>query len=322
VGLTSGGIMKKSIALFLFVAFATPVFSAELICAPDFEVVGLNADFAKSSIRVLQGKMETRGSSRQLLIPSATDSVNVTDNENHQMNWAKNKGCSYLLQTTLTRLGETVQVNMRLMDLNSNNYIFKRAYKADSPDDLHPILSQAGSSLQDTKFAAVETIYDVTNADAKSLTKKKSSTYYSLSVNGAYFKDFEDLYGIGVGYFFDGRTFMGELVLNLGFGSNDNSVLEAGLRVFYPFSDKNSTFYIGGGAGYAATSKTVETKSSYNDYTYNDIENSASVLVECSVGYLVGRTNNFLFRIEANASSLINEKSAGGGLRIILGIGD
>jgi len=254
--------------------------------------------------------------SRQLLMPSASDSIAVTDDLDRQINWAKSRNCTYLLQTNLTRLGETVQVGAYLMDLNKNP-IFRRAYRASSPDDLHPVFGQLGNSLQDPKFAAVESIYDVTSADAKRLTKKKSSTYYSLSVGGSYFKDFEDLFGIGLGYFWDNRTFMGEIVWNMGF-SEYNFLNEFGLRVYYPFTDKNSTVYIGGGAGYGASYL-----DSYcdDDTCYREKSNSGLV-VECAVGYLMGRTSNLLFRAEASGKALISEKSIGAGLRIILGIGD
>jgi len=308
--------MKKIAALFLCTALATSAFATEVICAPDFEVFGLNADFGKSSVKVLQGKMEANMNSRQLTTPLKTDSVAVPDDLNRQVNWAKNRNCTYLLQTTLTRLGETVQVNVRLMNLSSESYILKRVYRASSPDDLHPIFAQVGNMLQDPKFAAVETIYDVTSADAKSLTKKKSSTYYTVYVGSSYFQDFEDMYSIGAGYFLDNRTFMGEMICYFGFNSDDNNLMELGLRVYYPFSDKNSTFYIGGGAGFAATSKRE-----YDEYEYYS-RNNSGLLVESTVGYLMGRTSNFLFRIEANANALIHEGSIGGGMRLILGIGD
>jgi len=312
--------MKKITALFLSV-FAIQAFSTETICAPDFEVFGMNQDFGKSSAKVLQGNMQTRMGQRQLVIPSATDSVAVTDDLNHQINWAKNRGCAYLLQTSLTRLGETVQVGAHLTDLN-NNPVFKRVYKASTPDDLHPIFGQIGNTLQDSKFTPVESIYDVTNADAKRLTKKKSSTYYDVSIGASYFKDFEELYNIGAGYFWDNRTFMGELVFNWGF-KDDNSIVELlGIRLYYPFSDRNSAFYIGGGAGFAISSKPTISDDYDYLYGYNDSESNYGLLIECAAGYLMGRTSNVIFRIEANGSALISEGAIGGGLRLILGIGD
>jgi hypothetical protein len=306
-------------AVLLFAVLATAAFATEQICAPDFEVFGLNADFGKSSIKVLQGKMETQMGSRQLVAPLATDSIAVTDDENRQVNWAKSRGCLYLLQTTLTRLGETVQVNARLMDLNSKSYVFKRSYKANSPDDLHPILVQIGNALQDPKFVATETIYDVTNADAKSLTKKKVSTYYGLNIGFSYFKDFKSLYNLGLRYIWDNRAFIGEAVWNWGF--NENSIAEFGLRILYPFSDKDNTFYLGAGAGFAMTSiqKDGYYYDSYSSYGYKD--DDYGLLVECAAGYLIGRTSNLVFRVEAHGNGLIQKRTAiGGGLRLILGI--
>ena len=131
----------NKIALLLCAVIAAPALSSESICAPSFEIIGMNADFGKSSIKVLQGSMETRMNSRQLVIPLEEDSIATTSSENSQIAWAKNKGCPYLLQTTLTRLGETVQASARLMEVNSRSYVFKRAYKANSPKrkDLQPI---------------------------------------------------------------------------------------------------------------------------------------------------------------------------------------
>ncbi|MDR3002259.1 MAG: hypothetical protein LBU89_13480 [Fibromonadaceae bacterium] len=301
------------------VAFAMPVFSAEAICAPNFEVVGMNQDFGISSVRVLQGSMQTRMNSRQLLMSPLADSIATTDDLNRQVNWAKSRNCTYLLQTTLTRLGETVQVSARLMDLNSSSYIFKKAYKANSPDDLHPIFSQLGNTLQDPKFAAIETIYDVSSADARSLTKKKTSTYWTVSVGGSYFSNFEDLFGIGVGYFIDGRTFMGELVYNWRF-SEHNYIVDFGLRAYYPFTDKNSAFYIGGGASFVTTEREREINCSQSWYCGDEYTDGVGMLIESAAGYLIGRTSNFMLRIEANANAIItNDKSIGAGVRMIIG---
>jgi hypothetical protein len=307
----------KKIALLLCATISTVALSQESICAPNFEVIGLNADFGKSSIKVLQGGMETKMNSRQLIIPSAENAIATTDNEVTQIAWAKNNGCSYLLQTTLTRLGETVQVSARLMDLNSKGYVFKRAYKANSPDDLHPIFQQIGNALQDPKFTAIETIYDVTNADAKSLTKKRSSTYWGLSVGAAYYKDIEEIYNIGLGYIWDSRVILGEIVYNIGFGSGDNAMTEFGLRVLYPFSDKNNTPYLGGGAGLAVTTRRVEEEDSWG---YKEKVSDYGLLLEASAGYLVGRTSDLLFRVEAYGDFLFASKSMGGGARFVLGI--
>jgi len=312
--------------LYATLFFAASSFAAEKICAPDFEVFGLNADFGKSSVKVLQGKMEPQQYARQLTTPLATDSIAVTDDLNRQITWAKSQGCSYLLQTTLTRLGETVQVNARLMDLNSNSYVFKRSYKASSPDDLHPILSQVGNALQDPKFAAIETIYDVSNADAKTLTKKRVSTYYGINVGYSYFKDYKNLYDLGLRYIWDNRTFIGEAIWDLGFNGKGNNISEFGIRIMYPFSDKNSAFYIGAGAGFATSSRRVPCpENRYCDYdgsTY-DHESDYGLQVECAGGYFMGRTSNLVFRLEAHGNGLIQDKkSIGGGLRIILGIAD
>jgi hypothetical protein len=306
----------KKIALLLCATISTVAFSQESICASNFEVVGMNADFARSSIKVLQGGMETKMNSRQLVIPLAEDTIATTHSEDIQIAWAKNKGCSYLLQTTLTRLGETVQVSARLMELNSRGYVFKRAYKANSPDDLHPIFHQIGNALQEPKFTAVETIYDVTNADAKSLTKKRSSTYWGLSVGAAYYKELEEIYNIGLGYIWDSRIIVGEIVYNIGFGSGDNAITEFGLRVFYPFLVIINTMYLGGGAGLAVTTRRGE------EDRWGDREKVSDygLLLEASVGYLIGRTSDLIFRMETYGDFLFASKSMGGGARFVLGI--
>jgi hypothetical protein len=308
--------MKKFVLL-LCAVIAMPVFSSEEICAPNFEIIGMNSDFGKSSIKVLQGQMETKMNSRQLVAPLAEDSVAVTDSESRQIAWAKNRSCSYLLQTTLTRLGETVQVSTRLMDLSSSNYVFKRAYKANSPDDLHPIFQQIGNTLQDPKFVAVETIYDVTNADTKSLAKKRSSAYWGISTGASYYKELDEIYNLGLGYIWDSRIIIGEIFYNIGFGGGGNSLTKFGIHVLYPFSDKNNTLYLKGGAGIAISGREIE-----NSWGNTDIDHNSGLLLEASVGYLIGRTSDLIFRIESYGDFLFGDKSAGGGARIILGIGN
>ena len=267
--------------LFLSLAFSAPVHSAELICVPNSEVIGPNADF---------GKTETQAA-RQFVMPS-TDYIAVTDNINQQISWAKNHDCSYLLQTTLANS----QVNARLMDLKSGEYVFENTYNIKSQNDLPSILERLESTLQHPEFAEpeVETVKE----------ERKPINHLGSSFGYLYFNNIGHMLDVRLTYLWDIKTLWIEAILSSRIGIN-GYYFNPGIRILYPFSDERNTFYIGSGGG----------------FSLDILDESYGMFVENSFGYLTWLHSITLLRIEAFASAMFHDKkSMGGGLRIIIGI--
>jgi hypothetical protein len=322
--------MGRSAKIILVVgfAFASAAFAQERICAPVFETVGLHTDFAVSSVRVLAGKMEAAGENRVLIYAPPGDSVSAASPQDKQLAWAKERQCAYLLQGTLTRLGETVQVNTRLLRLDGNEYVFKRAYQALTPDDLNPVMGQVSNNLLDPQFKAVESIYDVSASDTKALAKKKSSSYWGFGVGYSWSNPVQ-LVKFDVGYLWDNRWFMGEILggygLSIGDSDLETGTFILGLRFLYPFSDGDHSFYAGGGLGFGSYSQHTYRDSPLgagDDYDYSNTEMGLNI--EAVGGFMVGRTSTFRLRTEAMANlftAKIHKKTQDGSKHLPVGIG-
>jgi hypothetical protein len=274
----------------------------ELICVPYFEVIGLNADFGKSSIEILQNEMEKRTDERQLVMP-LENYIAVTDNINQQISWANSNGCLYLQQTTLMQIEKNIQVNIRIMNLNTGNYVFKNIYKANSKDDLPLIFEQLGNTLQHPEFKEAK----ANIADIKDSTKRRTMNHLGSSL-GIFNYSNQYLFDARFIYLWDIRTLWIEAIFSFK-SSIDYEFLESGIRILYPFSSKRNTFYIGSGSGFSMR----DIRYGY-DYSYG-------MFVENSLGYLVWLKNKLPIRIEAAVGAMFHdEKTMGGGLRIITGL--
>jgi hypothetical protein len=298
------GLIKK---ILLCVAFASPAFSQELVCAPNFEIIGLNADYGKYAANVLKDKMNVKANLRQLFV---ADSVFATDNIVRQMAWAKSRGgCSHLLQITLMRIEESVQANVRLIDLNSRNYVLKKFYNANSPTDLPAIFEQIENALQEPNFTQLDTIV---YSDTNLYSLKREPSYLMLSFGRFYSqkRNQQDAYIFNSGYFWDSKSvwnstrFWGEAFM--GFGLNTemyDGFYELGFRILYPFSKSGKGFYFGSGGG-------ISYKFS------NDNTSEYALFIENTASFLIW--GNHLWRIEANIAAFFYDKPiAGGGLRIV-----
>lgn len=320
--------MKLKFPLIL-AALCGSVQAADQICAPYFELINLNDDFKLSSIRILQGKVESYGS-RALIIPTKDENISSNMDKEVLQSWALAHGCDKLLQGSMTRLGENVQVNVKLLDLSKNSTIFGRNYKASSPDDLEPIMGQIGLSLQDKEYAAQESIYEVNPSDVSALRKKRSNQYYSFGLGYGYYLDKAEMMTMTGSYYFDSRKLLGEgeylvgIKLSQGASSSTN---QFSLHLYKPQSDADQTLYYGGGMGFGFWTEEDTAAINSNSYYYSTPEPKVGygIVASGSVGYLVNRTSDFQFRgqLDLNAiTTRVNGKiPLGAAFRLIMNFG-
>lgn len=315
----------------LLTAALGSAWAGDVICAPYFELNNLGADFKVSTLKLLKNKIE-EGNQAKISISkdtARTTSLSVEDN----LDWAKQNQCSHLLLGTLTRLGESVSFNVKYLNASNGAVVFQNSYKASDPDDLDPILSQLASKLSQPGYASVESIYDVSNADARALRKKRSATFLGGSIGSAVYTQNIKLYQVSGLALWDNRTFMGEAEYQLGFGAG--SVTQGGsflaVRIYKPHTDNSNTLYYGGGLGFGYIS-TGESTSTYNPSTgtseYTDADNAAGMLLSGSLGYMIGRTTDFRIRAQADLNALTTSFSSdksmpiGAGAKLILEFGN
>ncbi|MCL2282725.1 MAG: hypothetical protein FWC26_05345 [Fibromonadales bacterium] len=127
-----GGGLRFTIG-FLPVKKDTLVRRPELICSADFTESG-----------VLQKKMKSQADKRQLVVSAEVSQ----DDIDQQISWAKNRGCSYLLQITISKPYSKAHV----MNLNVEKDIFKMLHKTESKKDLSLFLDKLAKTLQHPEF--------------------------------------------------------------------------------------------------------------------------------------------------------------------------
>ncbi len=158
--------MKKA---FIGIAFASQLLLAnEKICIPEISLTNLDDTFGLSSMKVLQTEVDV-GGTREIILPSSPDEIKATSSLSEKKTWATSKGCQILYLGSMTRLGETVQVSSKILNAQSGEVLFKRVHKAEDPDDLSPILSQIAGTMNTAGFESQESIYDISNQQAKAL---------------------------------------------------------------------------------------------------------------------------------------------------------
>jgi hypothetical protein len=317
--------------------FAVSALANEKVCAPYFELINLPDEFQLSTIRILQSKVDDEGT-RTLVIPQENDSIHAGLPLSAQMDWAKNQGCQYLLNASLTRLGETVQTSAKIYPTGSDVRVYQQSFNANSPDDLVPVMGQISSAISSQDFSHSQSIYDVSRADAKSLTKKRSTMYYSGMVGYDAYTEDNQFMAYGFSALWDNRTFMGEVSLRIGVNANNSETVEASaytsfnIHILKPHNNNDHSFYYGGGVGFMALSKVVMKEEPY-DYGYTsgtymreEEESYGGLNLSAVGGFMIGRASDFRARLQGEANLFLDQGSEkkvlpGAGLRVIIDIG-
>jgi hypothetical protein len=291
--------MPLKIFFLLHIALVAFAYSMETICAPNFKVIGLNEDFGKSSAETLQNKMSMQADARQLILPLEESYVSATNNINKQISWAKSRNCSYLLQTTLKKFDKNIQASVRVMSLETGDWVFENAYEAKTADHLPAVFAQLGNALQHPEFIEAE-------AETENLTQAKSKNQFGSSISFLSSNNIVYIYDSRLLFLWDMKTLWTEIFFSVKMNVKDRNLFyyyEPGIRILYPFSDKPNTFYIGSGGG----------------GSWRADSNSYDAFVESSLGYYVTVKNSSI-RVEAVASTMLfDKKSMGLGVRMITG---
>jgi hypothetical protein len=297
--------------------------AGEKICSPYFERINLSDDYKLSSIRILKSKIETSGS-REMVIPGKDEERSSEMGLDSNLNWAKSNSCQYLLLGTLTRLGESVQFSVKVLDVSTKIPTLNKLYKASGPEDLDPIFSQVADALKNPNFVAQQSIYDVTNTDAARLKQKRSNTNYAFGLGYLGFPAQSDnTFGISAAMVWDARKFMGELDFSLfAIGNNNGTTLSSvGVNLYKPLNDFENSVYLGGGAGLGAFGQRTCQDDAYG--TYCSTTSETTLFFQGSAGYIIGRASDFNMRLQSDVklgmTTIDGKLPFGIGLRVILG---
>lgn len=313
--------IKKMLVMFSLTALAA--IAGEKICSPYFELISLPLEYKVSSARILQSKIESINA-RSIIIPAKEEARSSDMALDSNIAWAKSNSCQLLLIGSLTRLGESVQFSAKLLNVDNKNILFNKLYKANDPEDLDPIFGQVATALNDPKFVAQQSIYDVTTADAARLKQKRSNSHYAFGVGYLGFPaEADNTFGFSAAMVWDARKFLGEIDFSSFAIANENgsSLTSFGLNLYRPLSDIENTLYVGGGTGLGLFGHETCEQDSWGEYCTTDIE--TTLLLQGSVGYMIGRASDFNARFQGDLktglTTIDGQIPIGIGFRVILG---
>lgn len=198
--------------------------------------------------------------------------------------------------------GATLAVTLRISRLGSASSARLAAYRPDgtvshsdalsaaNADDLEPVLQRLAEGLASSRPAAsLATIDTVTEREARPPRRIPAAKNVGLRLGTSSFLDrpgggSSQLTGVGVFWLYDARSYLAEATIDWHAGEGDG-LFELGLGVYYPFSRRNVTPYVGGGLGYVAVNIDEETKSGLG--------------ARGAAGLLLGRLSTLQVRLEA-----------------------
>jgi hypothetical protein len=296
----------RSIALigaFLAIGFSSFAQSNKTVYLAWFETNNLKKDFQFITPKLLKGYLN-QGARYEAVTPNYGDSVSGSWLEISEIqNRAKEKNAAYYVLGTLTRLGETVIVDINLNETSTGKRLWSDKLRVNGPDDLDPIMQRVALAIGTENTSTKEgDIYNVSTYESKELKKQQATYSFGTSIGSMIgFRANSELMAGGsfVGSY-DNRN----LVLDFrgsyyGFGSENSAFYSFGLEVLKPLKKDANTVFLTGGlqiAGYDWI------ESYYNgpfNYGTRDI-NYSGMVFNLGGGYLVGRTSSAQLRFSGD----------------------
>jgi hypothetical protein len=287
------------IILIILISLTTiKAFSAEKVYMPFFEMINVHSDYQYSVARMLKNYIDEQ-KKYTVIIPQRSDSL-IKQSSNEQIRaLASSLDCGYYIVGDMNRLGETVIISIALYKTSDASMIWNDRLKANTPDDIDPILQKIARSIGTQDKAAAEgDIYNVTNYDMNPLKQIQANYSWGASVGGAQF--FSSPFstdgfaaGFGVFGYYDAREFIFDITGQIyGVGSSKSYLYQASLNVYRPFSPASNTAFFGGGFGLGGAT--------YNSSDYGNDNKGSGLVLNIGGGYIIGRTSSVALRIHAN----------------------
>lgn len=292
--------------------------SQEKVYLSYLEVINMNSGFQYSSTRLLKTYMEEKNRFNVVLIQGNDSTLMPAESFDQTKARAQSYGANFFVMGELNRIGETVIVSISMYNTNDGNKIWSDKLKAQSPEDIDPIMQKIGFNIGTENNAASNgDIYSVTNYESKELRKIEATNNFGLSLGGAF--PLTSLYpttlsGIGLFWSYDARDIIMELKAQ-GYWAEQKNILAASIEAYYPIAPKKNTFMLGGGLGFSGVNDNSITN-------FSSDNNGNGLMVIVGGGYVFNRNSTVQLRASANAFAALykvkNEKPLGAILKLEL----
>jgi len=290
--------MKKNLILFAIALCIGHVVRAQQskIFMPWFETINMKSDFKLSSTHLLKSYIENAGR-YSVVLQSADDSViKSLDQMDIITERAKVKSAQYFVIGTLNRLGENVIVNLSMYETSTGKKIWSDMMKAQSPDDLDPILKRIGKNIGTPESAkADDDIYSVTNTEEQALAQKQSINSFGIGLGGVAFlyPGQIQMTNFQLGWSYDARQFIFDINPSVSFNPNGSYIWGLSLEILKPLTSQANSFYYGGGLSMSNSNLALESNASTS---YNGAGLSAMI----GAGYVFQRSSSASLRVSIN----------------------
>jgi hypothetical protein len=288
---------------FIAIGFSSFAQSNKTVYLAWFETNNLKKDFQFITPKLLKGYLN-QGSRFEAVTPNYGDSVSgswleISEIQNH----AKEKNAAFFILGTLTRLGETVIVDINLNETSTGKRIWSDKLRANGPDDLDPIMQRVALAIGTENTSTKEgDIYNVSTYESKELKKQQATYSFGTAIGSmiGFRKNSELMAGGSFVGSYDNRN----LILDFrgsyyGIGSKSEYYC-FGLEVIKPLKKDANTAFLTGGlqiASYDFWAPYYDTKYNYNTASTT---NYSGLVFNVGGGYLVGRTSSAQLRFSGD----------------------
>jgi TolB-like protein len=263
-----------------------PVFCAEKIYMPFFELINVHSDYQYSTARLFKSYVDEL-LKYQLVIPGKSDSAVDQPSMEEVQALSKTHDCPYFILGVMNRVGETVIISVSMYKTGDASMMWSDKLKASSPEDIDPILQKLARSIGTAQKAAKDgDIYSVTSYEAQQLRKVRVNNAFGVSLGGVltFLSDEPFSAGGGIFWFYDARSILFEID-GQAYPLGDNSLGFFSIGTYYPFSALSQTPFLGGGLGVGFTSSDSESA------------DGSGLILYLGGGYMINRISNVGLRV-------------------------
>lgn len=276
------------IVLFSLLLLAPALAHAERVAVLPVSGVNLHEGYLQAAQDLLRVHLEGTGRYDVVMIDGPHGAREVSPQD--AMAQAQAAGAQIAVVVHVTRLGSSARIRLVAYDPATGRIVQRDELAAGSPEDIDPALERLAKAMATGKRAAdTADIYTVTEKEADPLRKQATTSVFGLKIGAlvpvsSAGEGEPAMPGAGIFWLYDVRTFLAELAadFHLKDGNGDFTI---GLGAYYPFSQNNTTGYLGGGLRYGWVN-------------LGNGDSGAGVAFHATAGLLVGRLSTVQLRAE------------------------
>ena len=278
--------MKNLFVLLLLLGFhAVWLPAQQKVYMPWLDVINMSSEYQVSVTRLFKTYVDSYNK-YEIILPAQGDSLGPTERENAARGRAKGAGAEFYLLGELNRVGDLAILSLALYNTSDGQKVWSSLQKASSPEDLDPVLMKLAAGLGGKDENGAESIYNVSDFNARQLRKINTNNSFGLMLGGgpAFVGGINHNFPAGLGaiYQYDVRNLL--LDLSGEIYSSNVKLDFISINAWKPFSDMGNTWFAGGGMGYVGI--TLQSGTETNMLSDNS---SSGLLFFAGGGYLLNR---------------------------------